>query len=242
MNLTIDQGNSSTKIGIFDNDKLVSTYIYDVLDTIELNKLFSKYSINASILSSVIKENNDIKSYFKNMNLNLIVLSNTTPIPIKNSYETPETLGNDRLAAVIGAVFLKPDNHILVIDIGTAITYDLIDSNKVFWGGNIAPGINLRLRSLHEFTQNLPLVEANVDYQLLGNNTNSAILSGVMNGIVFEIEGYIHSLNIKYPKLSIYLTGGSTFYVDTKLKSAIFAEKDLVLIGLNRILQYNVQK
>ena len=156
-------------------------------------------------------------------------------------YETPETLGKDRLAAVVGASFLKPGKDILVIDAGTAITYDFINSKKQYLGGNIAPGINLRLRSLHEFTQRLPLVQVNSESPLLGVDTNSALVSGALYGIVFEIDGYISTLKIKYPQLSVFLTGGSTFYFDTKLKSPIFAEKNLVLIGLNRILQYNVQ-
>jgi len=143
---------------------------------------------------------------------------------------------------VVGASFLCPDCEILVIDAGTAITYDFIDSKKVYWGGNIAPGLDLRLRALHEFTQKLPLVSVKNETPFIGNSTDSAILSGVIYGIVFEIDGYINELKIKYPQLSTFLTGGSTFYFAAKLKNAIFAERNLVLIGLNRILQYNVQK
>jgi type III pantothenate kinase len=172
----------------------------------------------------------------------LIELTHKTEIPVENKYSTPETLGKDRLAAIVGAAYLKPGSDILVIDAGTAITYDFIDSNRNFLGGNIAPGIDLRLRSLHEFTQKLPIVEPKTESPFLGDSTESAILSGALYGIVFEIDGYIDALKIKYPQLSTFLTGGSTFYFDTKLKNAIFAERNLVLIGLNRILQYNVQK
>jgi type III pantothenate kinase len=112
----------------------------------------------------------------------------------------------------------------------------------VYWGGNISPGINLRLRSLHEFTQTLPAVQPKPTDQFLGIDTESAILSGVIQGIVFEMNGYMDTIKIKYPQLSIFLTGGSAFYFDTKLKNTIFAEKNLVLIGINRILQFNVQK
>ena len=240
MNLCIDQGNSSTKIGIFDQNKLIETVSYDLFDSSAAVELYNKYGIKSCIMSSVVIENTALIDKLKKDSSNFILLSHTTPIPIKNLYETPETLGKDRLAAVIGAAFLKPMTDILVIDAGTAITYDFIDAQGNYHGGNIAPGLNLRLRSLHEFTGKLPLVEATLESPLLGNNTETAIISGALHGIVFEIDGYIKSLKIKYPQLSIFLTGGSNFYFDTKLKSPIFAERNLVLIGLNRILQFNV--
>ena len=242
MNLCIDQGNSSTKIGIFDQNKLVETAIFEKFGSMEINALNGQFRIDACIMSSVIHENNDFLIELKSHWPDLIVLSHHTPVPIDNRYKTPETLGRDRLAVVVGASYLKPQSDILVIDAGTAITYDFIDANSVYWGGNIAPGLNLRLRSLHEFTQKLPLLEAQIDSPLLGTDTQSAMISGCLHGIVYEIDGYINTLKIKYPQLSVFLTGGSTFYFDTKLKNAIFAERNLVLIGLNRILQYNVQK
>lgn len=242
MNLCIDQGNSSTKAGVFNLNELVECFNFENFGLDEMTQIFSKFSIDSCILSSVVIENEEVTGILKGKVNQFIELSHTTEIPIENKYATPESLGKDRLAAVIGAVTLKPESDILVIDAGTAITYDFIDSNQVYHGGNIAPGLNMRLRSLHEFTQKLPLVEQKNESPFLGNTTNSAILSGALYGIVFEIDGYISTLKIKYPQLSTFLTGGSTFYFDTKLKSAIFAERNLVLIGLNRILQYNVQK
>jgi type III pantothenate kinase len=240
MDISIDQGNSSTKVGIFDNNVLLKTFTFPVFGVDEVAFIFEEYAINACILSSVILENETLIELLKSKSKKLIILSQSTPIPIKNNYKTPETLGKDRIAAVVGASYLKPDTDILVIDAGTAITYDFITAKKVYKGGNIAPGLNLRLRSLHEFTQKLPLVEASSNSPLLGNSTETALISGALYGIVFEIDGYINTLKIKYPQLSIFLTGGSTFYFDNKLKSPIFVEKNLVLIGLNRILQYNV--
>lgn len=242
MNLCIDQGNSSTKVGIFNQNELIESLHFEKIGLSEINKLFNQFSIDSCILSSVIIENEEFTEYLSKNTRCFIELTDKTPVPIENRYSTPETLGKDRLASVIGASFLKPESDLLVIDAGTAITYDFIDSNGVYSGGNIAPGLNIRLKSLHEFTQKLPLVKLSNESPFLGNDTNSAILSGALYGIVFEIDGYINTLKIKYPKLSTFLTGGSTFYFDTKLKSAIFAEKNLVLIGLNRILQYNVQK
>jgi len=242
MNLCIDQGNSSTKVGLFNQDELLEDFTYELFGKNELTELLGKYSVNSCIISSVLSENTVLVDEIKKKILFTIELSYKTSIPITNSYSTPETFGNDRLAAVIGAAYLKPGMNVLVIDAGTAITYDLIESNLNYVGGNIAPGLMMRLRSLHEFTQKLPAVRPKAESPFLGNSTESAMISGAIYGIVFEIDGYIDALKIKYQQLSTFLTGGSTFYFDTKLKNAIFAERNLVLIGLNRILQYNVQK
>jgi len=242
VNLCIDQGNSSTKVGIFNGSELIESYHFDTFGIAETNVLFKSYSISGCILSSVVTGNEKLVAFLKNNCTVFIELTHETSIPVTNAYQTPESLGKDRLAAIIGAAYLKPGQDLLVIDAGTAITYDFISSKGIYTGGNIAPGLNLRLKSLHEFTQKLPLVEASSESPFMGNDTNSAILSGALYGIALEIDGYINTLKIKYPQLSTFLTGGSTFYFDNKLKNAIFAEKNLVLIGLNRILQYNAQK
>jgi len=242
MNLCIDQGNSSTKIGLFDQNKLIDDLSYQQFGEKELSEILSKYSIQNCIISCVIADNKELVGELGRKINNFIELSHTTALPIENRYSTPETLGRDRLAAIVGAAYLKPDQDILVIDAGTAITYDFMNASRHYLGGNIAPGLNMRLRSLHEFTQKLPKVEPKTESPFLGNTTETAILSGALYGIVFEIDGYISTLKIKYPQLSTFLTGGSTFYFDSKLKSPIFAERNLVLIGLNRILNYNVQK
>lgn len=242
MNLCIDQGNSSTKVGVFDDNVLIDYFAIEELSEVEIEKLFERFSIDACIISSVTMKYDELLDILNKKNIFLVQLDHHTTVPIVNKYETPHTLGKDRLAAIVGAVYLEPETDLLIVDAGTAITYDLVDANGVYWGGNIAPGLSMRLRSLHEFTQKLPLVEPVVDIPLIGNSTNSALISGALHGIVFEIDGYINALKIKYPKLSVFLTGGSIFYFDTKLKSPIFAERNLVLIGLNRILQYNVQK
>jgi type III pantothenate kinase len=242
MNLCIDQGNTNTKIGLFDNKRLVKTLHYEILNDIELNQLFNLYPIDACIYSSVVTQEAPVITDLKNKVRHFIQLSHLTAIPISNHYQTPASLGKDRLAAVIGANFLQPDRDLLIIDAGTAITYDFIDAQRNYWGGNIAPGIDMRLKSLHTFTQRLPLVEVNEKTDFLGITTTTAIQAGVLYGIVFEIDGYIASLKIKYPQLSTFLTGGSAIYFDRKLKNTTFAESNLVLIGLNRILEYNVQK
>ena len=241
MNLCIDCGNSSTKAAVFNRNQLIETLVYVDFGLTEIEVLFEKFPIKNCILSSVVKNNENIIQELTRKSQYFIELTSKTTLPIKNLYETPDTLGKDRIAAVAGAAFLKPDTDLLVIDAGTAITYDFINSENEYNGGNIAPGLSMRLQAMHEFTSKLPLVEAETESPFLGTNTKSAILAGAFQGIIFEMDGYINSLKIKYPQLSTFLTGGSTFYFANKLKNTIFAEKNLVLIGLNRILEYNVQ-
>ena len=242
MNLCIDQGNSSTKIGIFNEDSLVETIVFEQLNTANIESLFARHALKACILSSVTGEYDDVLRYLSEKKVSVTLLTHTTPLPFVNRYETLETLGKDRVAAVAGAAFLQPETDLLVIDAGTAITYDFIDAAGNYHGGNIAPGLDMRFRALHEFTRKLPLADLNTEVSLLGKNTASALQAGVFHGTIFEVDGYIDQLKLKYPKLLTFLTGGSTIYLVTKLKSAIFAERNLVLIGLNRILLFNVQK
>ncbi len=240
--LCIDQGNSSTKIGVFDLNTLIHQAEYKQFGKKEIVDIENDFKIQSAIISSVISNNEVLLRLLQVHFEEFVNFNHHTSVPIENRYLTPQTLGLDRLAGMVGAQFLQPNKDLLVIDAGTAITYDFLDSNRVYWGGNIAPGLEMRLKSLHDYTHKLPLIQAEPYDELLGNDTKTAILAGVLQGIQFEIIGYINTLIIKYPELSIFLTGGSTFYFDTKLKNLIFAEKNLVLIGLNRILNFNVQK
>ena len=170
-----------------------------------------------------------------------IYLDERVALPVKIGYETPETLGKDRLAAVVGATYLRPGRNILIIDAGTAITYELVEASGLYKGGNISPGMTTRFRALHQFTSRLPLVMETEEIPLVGTSTGMAIRAGVVNGIVYEMDGYIDTLKAKYPDLLVFLTGGHSFYFERRLKNSIFADINLVLIGLNRILEYNVE-
>ncbi len=242
MNLCIDQGNSRTKIAVFDSNNMVYEATFDQMECEhEINGILYDFQVDKAILSSVLKVNSAWEQLLRQTCAHFISLSHLTPLPIQNTYQTPGTLGKDRLAAVVGAAFLQPDTDILVVDAGTAVTYDFIDASGVYHGGNIAPGVEMRLKALHTFTQKLPLVKIDTNVDFLGKDTQSAIQAGVLYGIVLEIDGYVERLMLKYPKLSVFLTGGSAVLFDNKLKSRIFADKNLVLTGLNRILQYNVK-
>jgi len=221
MNLCIDRGNSSTKVAVYNGDEMIFSSQITQPDFKGISELFRQNDIRFTILSSVIKVTAELEDFLKKKSERFIMLTHETSLPIINRYKTPETLGKDRLAAVTGAVCLMPGNDLLVIDAGTAITYDFVDASGVYHGGNIAPGINLRLKSLYEFTQNLPLVEIEKEVDFMGNDTRSAIQSGVLYGIVFEIDGYIEHLMLKYPKLSVFLTGGSSFYFENRLKNRL---------------------
>ena len=242
MQLCIDQGNSRVKAGFFEEDRLIEKIVLDRLGKEEINMFFEKHAVSSCIFSTVAEYDESLISELRKKTDFFIEFSHETAVPVENCYAAPQTLGRDRLAGVAGASFLKPGTHIFVIDAGSAITYDFIDAGGRYLGGGISPGIGLRLRALHEFTDRLPLVEAKTECPLIGNDTQPAILSGVLHGTAFEIDGYIDCLKKEYEPLSIFLTGGSAFYFENRLKNAIFANENLVLIGLNRILLHNVQK
>ena len=241
MNLTIDQGNTFTKIGIFDKEDFIDEILMEEKEVErKIIELFAKYPIKNSILSSVVDVSDIEVKLLKLKSKRFIELSENTPLPIKNLYKTPATLGKDRIAAAVAVNYLEPKANNLAIDAGTCITYDFVSSQGEYLGGNISPGVDMRLKALNVFTKKLPLIEFDENYELLGNDTKTAILSGIVNGICFEMDGYIDTLKEKYSDLSVFLTGGNTFFFAKTLKNHIFAIPNLVLIGLNRILNYNV--
>lgn len=239
MNLIIDIGNSVAKIAVFKETELVEVF-YDSNHSLEqLTNVSSKYSLQKGIVASVITITDHIRSQIEALRLKIIYFNHLTPVPITNLYKTPETLGVDRLAAAVAANELQPKQNILIIDAGTCITYEFIDAAGCYHGGNISPGMQMRLKALNTYTDKLPLISPKGNILPFGNTTETAIRSGVIQGIVLEIEGYITKLQEKYPRLFVFLTGGDKFSFDTKIKSIIFADNFLVLKGLNRILIYN---
>jgi type III pantothenate kinase len=169
------------------------------------------------------------------------LFSQNTSLPIINKYRTPETLGKDRLAGVVGAQHLLPACDILVIDAGTAITYDFITSSGEFIGGSISPGIAMRYKALNTYTDRLPLLNYYDNAKLIGDDTSTSIFSGVLNGAVAEMEGIIQQYREVYPGIKIILTGGDHNYFDKRLKIKTFAAPNLVLEGLNLILDFNIE-
>lgn len=242
-NLCIDIGNSSVKLCVFHNKKLIHKEIQNSLNELIIYELSQQFpDVDNVILSSVKKENRRINKILQKQFNYFIEFSDKTPVPIENLYKTKETLGKDRLAAIVGANNMYPESNVLVVDAGTAITFDFINAKKQYYGGTISPGLRMRFSALHQFTGKLPLVEPSDEYALLGDNTHRAILSGVINGIIFEIDGYIESLQKENKELITILTGGDAIFFVKKLKNTIFVDQNLVLTGLNRIIEYNVKK
>ncbi|MBN1463682.1 MAG: type III pantothenate kinase [Paludibacteraceae bacterium] len=240
MNLCIDQGNTYLKAALFENDNLLKSITLDANNATVWAELFAENNISNTIISSVKAIDSDFTELLKNKSSLFVELNHQTLIPVNNCYKTPETLGKDRLAAVIGAVSLYPNHPILVVDAGTALTFDFITEKGDYLGGAISPGLDMRFKALHTFTDKLPLVK-NTQSSLIGNTTELAIASGVVNGMLYEIEGTITQLKAKYPTLLIFLTGGNCFFFESKLKKPIFANQNLVLIGLNSIINYNAK-
>lgn len=242
MNLVIDIGNSRVKVALFEYYKIVHIFYYNEPSLFDLIHLISEYKINNIILSNTSEYNHKLVIGLKRLNINFLELKSDIRLPFKNQYQTPTTLGSDRIAAVAGAQFLFPNKNVLIFDAGTAITIDFIDSEGIYHGGNISPGIHMRFKALHHFTGKLPLVEQTDLISLLGSTTQMAINNGVIHGVIFEIENYIQQIHAQFSEIFAVLTGGDAQYLANKLKSPIFVEENLVLIGLNRILEYNVNE
>ncbi len=247
MNLIADIGNSYTKLAVFDNEILIKKQSFKNEKNEKLSeeivKLKQTYpELTDFILSSVKNEDNKLQNLIKNLFHNYIVFNYETLIPIKNLYKTPETLGKDRLAAVVAAGNIFPAANVLVFDAGTALTVDFINAEGQYFGGSIAPGLEMRYKALNQFTDKLPKVEFENNFEeYFGNDTENSIRSGVQNGIMYEVEGHIKRFSEKYPDLKVTFTGGNTFFFERRLKKQIVAEPNLVLIGLNIILKYNAK-
>ena len=240
--LIIDIGNTVAKLVAFEGEEPIEEIKTNNETLAALPAFANKYHFECGIVGSVIGIPDAVEKTLSSMTFPILRFTPDTPIPICNKYKTPHTLGSDRLAAAVGASILKPEKDILIIDAGTCITYDVIDAKKNYWGGNIAPGMQMRLHALHEHTVRLPLVQAEGEVPGLGYNTETAIRSGVLRGMKYEIEGYIKSMRAKYPNLLVFLTGGDKINFDTNIKNSIFADKFIVPRGLNKILDYNYDK
>jgi len=242
VNLIIDQGNTVTKVGLFDKDTLLRTNMFETFDVTTCVDFLSRNKVNKCIYSTVTNIIDEVYGHLCNKISDFLFFDKNISLPIKSIYQTPDTLGSDRLAAVAGANELFPENNILVIDAGTAITYDFIDNNGIFQGGNISPGIKQRFKALHTFTDKLPMVDRHGLLPDLGYNTDTSIRTGVVKGVLYEINSYINEYKLRYTNIQVFLTGGHCDLIKSQLKNNIFVEPNLVLKGLNRILNYNVSK
>jgi type III pantothenate kinase len=240
MNIIIDIGNTRIKTAIFNFDQIVELNIHkNEADFIEsLTNL--KIQCDNCIVAATGLYSDKLKKQLHILFKKVIELNGFTKLPFNNLYQTKETQGPDRIAAIAGAQLKFQNENILIIDAGTAITFDFIDKNGNYLGGNISPGIEMRFKALHTFTQKLPLLNISEQNLLLGLSTTDAITYGVQNSMIFEIEQYIQTLSQNYENLRTIMTGGDADFLANKLKNTIFVDSNLVLKGLNRILEYNV--
>jgi type III pantothenate kinase len=237
MNLVVDYGNSFAKVGVFDQYELVNQYTFSKPEA--LKNFLQNFSAESFILSSVTHENTAILEWVSHIKRKFI-LTSSSPLPIHNLYATPQTLGVDRIAGVCGAHQKFPTSNCLIIDAGTCITYDFLDSEGRYHGGSISPGLKMRFQAMHTFTAKLPLVDIVENPPLIGTTTETSLQSGAIRGMTEEIEGIIGEYQREFEDLQVILCGGDARFFENKLKGPIFAIPELVLSGLNSILIYNV--
>ena len=216
--------------------------LYRSFTSVDVERLFSLYPITDSIVSSVANMEPAVINALNRLSNRFVLFDHLTPLPIANCYQTPETLGHDRIAAAVGAAYLCSNSNLLIVDAGSAVTYDFVSSEQGYLGGNIAPGIKMRLTALNQMTKRLPKVEVeqNTLTPLFGKNTQEAITAGVVRGLVFEVKGYIRSLKDQKISFKTYVTGGHAPYILNAMKHKdVVGEPNLVLIGLDRILEFS---
>lgn len=239
VSLCIDFGNTHYKAAIFQSDRLVERYQFSEAEAIPtLKKLITLYNPEKSILSSVVNHDDKIVELL-NQSTQYLKLDLNTKLPFLNAYGSPETLGHDRIALVAGLSRQFPDENSLVISIGTCVTYNFLARNNAFRGGSISPGVELRFRSLSEFTSKLPLVSREGHLSLLGYDTDTSIRSGVINGIASEIDGMLERYEQQYGRINAVLTGGDAPFFESRLKKKIFADTNFLFKGLYAILEHN---
>jgi type III pantothenate kinase len=233
IHLIIDAGNTYVKAALFNGDAML--FVFSFQRGENWHDKLEGYKPEKVIVSNVGEHFADL--YFEEVPT--LILNENTPLPIGNDYETPHSLGKDRIAAAVGAWNRFKKNNILIIDAGTCITYDIVNNNGIYLGGIIAPGMYMRLQAMNHFTARLPLPEWDENAPLVGTDTISCMQSGAVNGILSEAEGIIRRMDEKYSDLQVVICGGASSFFESKLNYRIFAAPYLVLEGLNSILIYN---
>lgn len=240
MNLVIDIGNTNAKYAVFNGRELVNASVFSNPSLEELKQYCAQYPyVSSAIYCSVAKQNAAFTEFLERQYKCFIEFTTEKAVPLTIKYKTLETLGPDRLAASIGAMQLVPNTNLLVVNMGSCITYEVITSQKEYVGGKISPGAQMRLKALHHFTAKLPLVELTSFNNDIGQSTNDSIAAGIFKGIVYEIEGTIDQLSQRYAHLQTILTGGDAALFVKAIKKPIFTEPFLVLKGLNEVLNHH---
>ena len=242
MILVIDVGNTRIKGAVFEGAILLEIFVFT---KIELQKnieiILKKFEKVSDLVVSSVGDVEKLSFLAFDNVLKVHFISNKDPFPFQNKYATPQTLGIDRMVLAAGATLQFPNQNRLVIDAGTCVTYDFIDQDNNYLGGAIAPGLRLRYESLHNYTAKLPLLALENPENLIGNSTSDSIHSGVVNGLVYEIDGFINEYRARYLNFIIILTGGDTDFLAKRLKNTIFANSNFLLESLNQTFQYKIK-
>lgn len=241
MNLIIDIGNTNAKVALFNNKTLVSHERFGSTDFAGISSYAGTVEIDKAIISSVAENPAEIISLLKQHTGYVHHLTWKSEFPFTSKYTTPETLGVDRLAAAAGAVDRYGKSDILIIDAGSAVTIDFV-AGGVYRGGNISPGMEMRFRALHTFTEKLPLCSYAREFTFPGTNTNDAITGGVITGLAYELNEYIRTFRSEHRKLVVILTGGDSIQLTELINHEIICLPNLVIEGLNYLLEYNYGK
>ena len=238
--LCFDFGNTRLKVALFQNAKLTEVLVIENDGITTIESILNRSDSQKTILSSVINHNPEIetllgeKTKFHKLN-HLSKLPFTTPVG------KPETIGADRLALAAAAVYFFPKQHNLVIGMGSCITYNFINADHEFLGGGISPGMEMRMKALNQFTAKLPIVKPDGNLPLVGYDTVTNILSGVVMGMAKEIDGFVDAYKERYGNFNVHLTGGDLVYLAPHLKNQIFADPELIFKGLYAISEVNNQ-
>jgi len=240
MNLIVDIGNSSTKLALFEGNDCISRQRINELSCMELEKVLTGHNVKHAIVSSTKTLPQFISDLLFSAISSVHILSHKSKLPFIIEYDSPETLGSDRIAAVAGANMLFPGSDVLIIDAGTALTFEFLSGN-IYKGGNISPGLTMRFKALNKFTDKLPLLSIKKNYTNPGRNTHDAILAGVITGLTYEINEYIRTFENIHNDFKIILTGGDSEVLKDKIDHQFIYKPDIVIDGLNYILEYNAK-
>jgi type III pantothenate kinase len=238
--LCFDFGNTRLKVALFQNAKLAEMIVIENDGNGTIESVLREFEPQKIILSSVINHNPEIETLFVSK-AKFHKLNHLSNLPFTTPVGKPETIGADRLALAAAAVYFFPKQHNLVIGMGSCITYNFINADHEFLGGGISPGMEMRMRSLNQFTAKLPVVKPDGNVPLVGYDTVTNILSGVVMGMAKEIDGFIESYKERYGNFNVHLTGGDLVYLAPHLKNQIFADPELIFKGLYAISEVNNQ-
>ncbi|RTY65833.1 MULTISPECIES: type III pantothenate kinase [unclassified Flavobacterium] len=242
MILVVDVGNTRIKAAVFEGAMLLEVFVFSQIELEKnIKNILKNFKKTTDLVVSSVGDLGKQPFLAFDKEIKVHFISNKDSFPFQNKYATPQTLGIDRMVLAAGATLRYPDQNRLVIDAGTCITYDFIDQENNYLGGAISPGLRLRYEALHQYTAKLPLLSLGIPEDLIGKSTSESIHSGVVNGLVYEIDGFINQYKARYLNFIIILTGGDTDFLAKRLKNTIFANSNFLLESLNQTFQHKTK-